>query len=123
MGSRFGNVKPFLAGAVLSIIALILLNTHETFMVYALGACLQTFVIGLLLPFAITEVADLDTDGRYVVLSVPAIGIGAMAGPGIAGLLSQSGNFTPLLVFVGVTAVVSALLIAVSAHRARPAPV
>jgi len=123
MGGRFGNVKPFLAGALLSIIALILLNVHETFMVYALGACLQTFVIGLLLPFAITEVADLDTDGRYVVLSVPAIGIGAMAGPGIAGLLSQSGNFTPLLVFVGATAAVSALLIAVSARHARSAPV
>jgi predicted MFS family arabinose efflux permease len=123
MGGRFGNVKPFLAGAALSIIALALLNVSETFMVYAVGACLQTFVIGLLLPFAITEVADLDTDGRYVVLSVPAIGIGAMAGPGIAGLLSQSGNFTPLLIFVGVTAVVSALLIAVSAHHARPTPV
>lgn len=123
MGGRFGNVKPFVAGAALSVIALILLYVHETFMVYALGACLQTFVIGLLLPFAITEVADLDTDGRYVVLSVPAVGIGAMAGPGIAGLLSQSGNFTPLLVFVGVTAIVSALLIAVSAHPARSAPV
>jgi predicted MFS family arabinose efflux permease len=121
MGGRFGNVKPFIAGVALSLIALVLLNAHETFVVYAIGACLQTFVIGLLLPFAITEVADLDTDGRYVVLSVPAIGIGAMAGPGIAGLLSQSGNFTPLLAFVGTTAVVSAILITVSAARARPA--
>jgi predicted MFS family arabinose efflux permease len=123
MGGRFGNVKPFIAGAALSLVALVLLNAHESFIVYATGACLQTFVIGLLLPFAITEVADLDTDGRYVVLSVPAIGIGAMAGPGIAGLLSQSGNFTPLLAFVGVTAVVSAILITVSAARARPVAV
>jgi MFS family permease len=120
MGGRFGNVKPFIAGAALSLVALALLNAHESFIVYAIGACLQTFVIGLLLPFAITEVADLDTDGRYVVLTVPAIGIGAMAGPGIAGLLSQSGNFTPLLAFVGITAVVSAILITVSAARARP---
>ena len=120
MGGRFGNVKPFTAGAVLSLVALTLLNTQDSFMFYAVGACLQTFVIGLLLPFAITEVADLDIDGRYVVLSVPAIGIGAMAGPALAGVLSQSGDFRSLLVFVGITAVVSAILITVSAARARP---
>jgi predicted MFS family arabinose efflux permease len=122
MGSRFGNVKPFVAGAVLSLVALTLLNTQESFVFYAMGACLQTFVIGLLLPFAITEVADLDTDGRYVVLTVPAIGIGAMAGPALAGVLSQSGDFRSLLAFVGITAVVSAILIAVAAAKARPGP-
>jgi MFS family permease len=120
MGGRFGNVKPFIAGAILSLVALALLNAHQSFIVYAIGACMQTFVIGLLLPFAITEVADLDNDGRYVVLSVPAIGIGAMAGPGIAGILSQSGDFGPLLVFVGATAIVSAILITVSSAHARP---
>jgi predicted MFS family arabinose efflux permease len=123
LGGRFGNVKPFLAGALLSLVAMTLLNAHDSFVVYAIGACLQTFVIGLLLPFAITEVADLDIDGRYVVLTVPAIGIGAMAGPGIAGVLSQAGDFAPLLVFVAATAVVSAILITVSARRARPGPV
>ena len=121
LGGRFGSVRPFVAGAILTLIALFLLNTQQSFILYAIGACLQTFVIGLLLPFAVTEVADLDTDGRYVVLSVPAIGIGAMAGPGIAGVLSQSGDFGPLLVFVGISVVVSAVLITVSAVRARPA--
>jgi predicted MFS family arabinose efflux permease len=120
MGGKFGNVKPFIVGAALSLVALLFLNSPQSFAVYAAGACLQTFVIGLLLPFAITEVADLDVDGRYIVLSVPAIGIGAMAGPGIAGILAQSGNFSPLLVFVGATAVVSSILITVSAARARP---
>lgn len=123
LGGRFGNVKPFVAGAALSLVALLLLDSPQSFAVYAAGACLQTFVIGLLLPFAITEVADLDVDGRYIVLTVPAIGIGAMAGPGIAGVLSQSGDFGSLLGFVGTTAVVSAVLIAVSAVKARPATV
>ena len=123
LGSRFGNVKPFVAGAALSILALLLLNMQGSFALYASGACLQTFVIGLLLPYSITEVADLDIDGRYVVLTVPAIGIGAMTGPGLAGILSQSGSFTPLLVFVGATVIVATLLISVSARRARPGPV
>jgi len=120
MGGRFGNVRPFIAGAILSLVALTLLYAHNTILVFAIGACLQTFVIGLLLPFAITEVADLDNDGRFIVLSVPAIGIGAMAGPGIAGILSQSGDFSSLLVFVGATAIVAAILITISAARARP---
>jgi len=119
MGGRFGNIKPFVSGAVLSLIALTLLSVSGSFIMYAAGACLQTFVIGLLLPFAVTEVADLDVDGRYVVLSVPAIGIGAMAGPGIAGILSQSGDFGSLLAFVAATVVVSAILITVSAGGAR----
>lgn len=105
----------------MSLVALTLLGAGETFYTYVIGACLQTFVIGLLLPFALTEVADLDVDGRYIVLSVPAVGFGAMVGPGIGGLLSQSGGFNALLVFVAATAVVSAALIVVSAAHARPA--
>jgi predicted MFS family arabinose efflux permease len=120
LGGKFGNVKPFIVGAVLTLVAVFLLNSPQSFTIYAAGACLQTFVIGFLLPFAITEVADLDVDGRYIVLTVPAIGVGAMAGPGIAGVLSQSGDFGSLLVFVGTTFAVSAVLIAVSAVKARP---
>ena len=120
LGGRFGNVKPFIVGTLLSLVALFLLNLHESFVFYAAGACLETFVIGFLLPFAITEVADLDIDGRYVVLTVPAIGIGAMAGPGLGGVLSQSGDFTSMLVFVGATMIAATLLISVSARRARP---
>jgi predicted MFS family arabinose efflux permease len=121
LGGKFGNVRPFIAGAILSLVALVLLNSSQSFNVYAAGACLQTFVIGFLLPFAITEVADLDVDGRYIVLTVPAIGVGAMAGPGIAGVLSQSGDFGSLLAFVGATFVTAAVLVAVSATKARPA--
>ncbi len=121
LGGKFGNVKPFIVGAALSLVALLLLSAPESFAVYAAGACLQTFVIGFLLPFAITEVADLDIDGRYIVLTVPAIGIGAMAGPGIAGVLSQSGDFRSLLSFVAATFVVATVLIVVSAARARQA--
>jgi predicted MFS family arabinose efflux permease len=99
------------------------LNTPESFDAYAVGACLQTFAFGFVLPIAIAEVAELDHDGRYIILSVPAIGIGAMAGPGIAGVLSQSGSFGPLLTFGAVTIVSSATLIAyfgVRARRAQP---
>ena len=41
--------------------------------------------IGLGITYVITIVADLDMDGRYVVLTVPAIGIGVMIAPAIGG--------------------------------------
>jgi predicted MFS family arabinose efflux permease len=120
IGGRFGNVKPFNAGSVIFIAGLVLLNGSQSFTLYAIGACLVTFAIGFMLPIAVTEIAELDVDGRYIVLSVPAIGIGAMAGPGIAGMLSQGGNFAPLLVLCAVLVAAASALIWVAAAHARP---
>jgi len=121
IGGRYGNARPFVAGAALFLLSLLLLNAPDTFTDYAIGACVLTFSIGFLLPVAVTEVAELDHDGRFIVLSVPAIGIGAMTGPGIAGTLAQSGDFLPLLIFGAVMMIISTLLITVAAGRARPA--
>jgi predicted MFS family arabinose efflux permease len=120
LGGRFGNVRPFIAGVGVFLAALVALNQSHSFSLYATGACAVTFAIGYMLPIAITEIAELDVDGRYVILSVPAIGVGAMAGPGIAGVLTQSGNYVPLLLFGAATVVVSSILIAAAAAHARP---
>lgn len=119
IGGRLGNVRPFAAGALVFLAALFFLNAPCKFASYAIGACTLTFAIGFLLPIAVTEVAELDEDGRYVVLSVPAIGVGAMAGPGSAGLLSQSGDFGPLLIFGAGTMIISTILLALAAIKAR----
>jgi len=119
LGGRFGNTRPYVVGGVIFLMSLYVLNSVDAFTQYATGACLLTFAIGFMLPIAITEIAELDLDGRYVVLSVPAIGIGAMAGPGIAGVLSQSGEFRPLLIFGAVTVMMSMMLLAYAAIQAR----
>lgn len=121
LGGRLGNVKPFIAGGAAFLVALAFLSESQAFTMYAIGACAVTFAIGFMLPIAITEIAELDVDGRYVVLSVPAIGIGAMTGPGVAGMLTQSGNYAPLLVFGAATIIVASVLITVAAAHARPA--
>ena len=119
LGGRFGNTKPYAVGGVIFLMSLYVLNSVVVFTQYATGACLLTFAIGFMLPIAITEIAELDLDGRYVVLSVPAIGIGAMIGPAIAGVLSQSGNFQPLLIFGAVTLTISMMLLAYAGTKAR----
>lgn len=97
LGRRFGNIKPFIVSATLMIVASGLLYGTPSFNLYAVGAALLTFGIGMGLPFAIAEVADLDADGRYIILSVPAIGSGAMIGPAAAGILAVDGTFTRVL--------------------------
>ena len=119
LGGRFGNSKPYAVGGVIFLMSLYALNHPDVFTQYSIGACLLTFAIGFMLPIAVTEIAELDLDGRYIVLSVPAIGIGAMTGPGIAGVLSQSGNFLPLLIFGAGTLIISTTLLAFAGTKAR----
>lgn len=72
----------------------------------------MTFAIGMGLPFAIAEVAELDADGRFIILSVPAIGMGAMFGPGISGTLADFAGFSSVLLAAG-----GAIFIAVALMR------
>ncbi|MGI9294591.1 MAG: MFS transporter, partial [Pseudomonadales bacterium] len=117
MADRFGNLKPFLAGGGGFLLALVFLNSAQNFHYYAIGACILTFVIGLALPYAVAEIAELDKDGRFIVLSVPAIGTGAMFGPGIAGVLAEGTDFVPLLIFGAIAIVLSSSLFII-AHLA-----
>jgi MFS family permease len=119
LGGRFGNIKPYAVGGIVFLMALYALNQPDVFTQYSIGACLLTFAIGFMLPIAVTEIAELDLDGRYVILSVPAIGIGAMTGPGIAGVLSQSGDFRPLLIFGAGTLIISTTSLAFAGTKAR----
>ena len=109
IGKRLGNVKPFIVSAVLMILASGMLYGTPTFTLYAMGAGLLTFGIGMGLPFAVAEVADLDADGRYIILSVPAIGSGAMIGPAVAGALAAGDSFNMILI-VSIGAILCAIV-------------
>jgi MFS family permease len=110
LGERFGNVRPFYASCLGILAALALLATVSGFGPYAAGTCLLTFAIGMGVPFAVAEIAELDVDGRFVILSVPAIGMGAMVGPGVAGALADSGSFAPVLGVSGAAIILSMIL-------------
>ena len=85
LGDRFGSGKPFAAATITFLFALAWLSGTTTLVNYAIGACVLMLAIGLGITYVITIVADLDMDGRYVVLTVPAIGIGVMIAPAIGG--------------------------------------
>jgi len=117
LGYRFGNMLPFGAACGVFFCALLLLSRAGEFAFYASGACGLTFSVGLGLPFVVARVAELDLEGRYVVLTVPAIGIGAMLGPSIAGALAAGEALTPVLVFSGACVLIALVLVCVFGGR------
>ncbi|MCZ6831246.1 MAG: hypothetical protein O7F73_16980, partial [Gammaproteobacteria bacterium] len=117
LGKKFGNARPFLVCLLAVLCALLILGTAENFAAYAIGCCVFTAAFGAGLPFAVAEIAELDVDGRYAVLSVPAIGLGAMIGPGTAGLVYTGDSPVAILSLVAVTMIVAAVLVGFAQQR------
>ena len=116
IGKHFGNVHPFLLSLVAIAGGLLLLADSGSMTIYSMGCCLFALAFGAGLPFAVAEIAELDVDGRYVILSVPAIGTGAMVGPGAAGLLYTGDSAQLILSLVALAMVIAAGLMW-NAHR------
>ena len=109
LGDRFGSGKPFAVATIIFLIALAWLSQTTTVTDYAIGTCLLTLSIGLGITYVITIVAELDMDGRYVVLTVPAIGVGVMSAPAIGGWLTASQDYSAIFVVGSVTVILSLL--------------
>ena len=99
IGEKLGYLRPLTIAVMMFLAAMVALFYAELGFTYGLGACLLMFSVGLGLPVSISLIARLDLDGRYVVLTVPAIGIGAMFGPGIVGYLAGSAGYVSALGF------------------------
>ena len=119
LGDRFGLVAPLGVSAILLLVSFILLGRFESTAGYTIASSLFTFAFGLGIPFMIAVVAKLDIDGRHVVLTVPAIGIGVMLAPVAGADLAGLGGYPVLLTIAGLGALAS-LLFAVLALRREP---
>jgi len=118
LADRFGNLLPFLAACALFLIGDAMLFRSSEFLAYGTGACIVMYSTGLGISYCIAEIARLDPDGRHIVLSVPAVGAGAMLGPGIAGFLAEAYGYPAVLLFGAVTVATSMLLLTLAWRRA-----
>lgn len=110
--ARIGQVPSLAVAALTFFLALICIGNLDTstFYLFAIGACLANFSIGFGLPCLIAICAHYDVSGKFIVLTVPAIGIGAVLGPALAGLATQAGGFTTMLFMAGFIVSVSIML-------------
>lgn len=123
IGHRFGTAIPFAISAGMVIMALICLSIPKDFTFYAVGMCLYMVGWSAGVPLALAEVARLDGDGRYVALGAPALGIGSMIGPGVAGVLYHDGSPVAVLIFSFAAMLISiALFIAAGRLGGRVIP-
>lgn len=109
LGNRIGCFKPLAWSHLIFFAGVVALTRADLFEAYALGACLVLFSVGLGISYSVSTIAEYDPDGRYVALSVPAIGIGVMLGPGVAGLLADGSGHAPVLGFGSATLLASLL--------------
>lgn len=120
LGDRFGTLKPFLTACIIYLASLPILAQSAVFAAFFSGACILLFSAGMGVSYAFANISALDNDGRYTILVVPAIGLGALIAPGIAGFLSSDGSYTSML-FFGATAVSVAIVFALIAGRSARA--
>lgn len=118
-GERLHRVRTYVISLGVVFAGLLLLSIPNAFTIYALGNCLYMMGWSAATPLASAEIAHLDTDGRYTSMIVPAIGIGSMIGPFVAGLILEEHSPTALFIFVAFSILVAAILMIFAARRAR----
>lgn len=119
LGDRFGTLKPFVAACAVYFATLPVLAQSVDFAAYLSGACMLLFSAGMGVSYAFANVSALDNDGRYTILVVPAIGLGALIAPGIAGYLSSGGSYASMLLFGGTVVAIALVLALVAARSAE----
>ena len=119
IGNRISPVAGFAGAIGIILIALIGLTIKGSFPLYTLANCLYMFGWAAGTPFAMAEIALLDHDGRYVSLIAPAIGIGGMIGPGMAGWLLEIGNPITVVLYAACIIIASGGLMLSAGRLAR----
>ena len=116
---RFGLATPLGFSVVLFLVALFLLGQTESPSEYTLAVSLFTFAFGLGIPYVVAIVAQLDADGRHVVLTVPAIGLGVMFAPATGAFLAENGSYVTVLTVGGLAALAAQLFAALALRSGK----
>lgn len=98
VGKRLGFAKTFAISYGLFLISVFCLLKAQDIAAYAAGAWIVTLSFGFGIPLAVSLVASLDHDKKYIVLTVPAVGFGAMLGPWLAGAAADLVGFSGVLI-------------------------
>lgn len=121
--SYLGYGRSIALAVIVFLVALFSLTrvTEDNVSIFAAGAWLANFSIGFGLPVLVAMCAHHDASGRYVVLTVPAIGVGAILGPALAGLAITYDGYAFMLSVSGVLVLLAGGIVAAAAYIFRGA--
>ena len=97
-GDRYGRIAPLLAGISLAIASLVALIVTDTYWFYLLANCCLGFSWAFCLPFIQGLLASLDRGGSVLAAGSFASTVGGAAGPGLAALLVEGGQYDQVFV-------------------------
>jgi MFS family permease len=111
ISDKYGLKIPFIITSLLMLIGAYGLTAASTLSSYAIFACIQMLGWGGALPFLYSLVSNSDPNGRYIALAIPALGLGSVGGPALAGnLIGESSSMLMLQVLVIVCMTISIVL-------------
>src|SRR5690606_32264268 len=102
MGSRFGLIRPLVAGTVLHALAIVIAVLAENQAQFAVGAVAESFTFMYLLTYQLALAAKLDVHGRWAAAASGALLGSTGAGPWLGGALIMSFGYPALAWLVAV---------------------
>ena len=109
-GDHFGKFPPYIVHSIMLVVGVLLVCGAGNFILFSAGACAFMLAWSASDGYQYAIVADVDPDGRHIVLAVPAMGVGSMIGPILAGYLYSGGTTAWLFIMVLVTISIAVLL-------------
>ena len=110
LGKRYGITLPLILGLSLCVIADLSFAIEITELSYLLSTSIFGMAFSFSIPFMLTLTSDLDHNGQFIVLSVPAISLGIILFPAISGLLVSEDSYLGVILFAAVAIAMSGLL-------------
>lgn len=116
LGKRIGTILPLIVGLFFCVIADISLALDITELSYLLSTSVFGIAFAFTIPFMLSLLSDLDYNGQFIVLSVPAISIGIIVFPSISGLLIAEQSYLGVNIFAAVFIAIAGLLAGVASR-------
>ncbi|MCP3869167.1 MAG: MFS transporter [Gammaproteobacteria bacterium] len=122
VGEHMSRRTPLLFAMATFFGAVILLTYVDGVGFFTVGCALFAMSFGFSLPFQVTIVSDFDSSGRFVVLTAPALALGGIAGPAIAGMLKTGLDYMPIVIYASCAVLVSVVLFLMALKLAQVKP-
>jgi predicted MFS family arabinose efflux permease len=97
LANRFGRSRPLVLSLAAFLSVFFVYSTDHGILTYAVATFLFSLFWNYVLGYQMVIISDLDLAGRYAVLIPAAQALGAVLGPGVAGLIIASLGYIALL--------------------------